>query len=79
MCEILAATKFIVISDYWLICWDMWKPYPVWGRNWVVALSVTSTVSAQKLQVSFFAFSQADVRMIVQWEAEAAEISVEKM
>lgn len=44
-----------------------------------MALSVTSTVSAQKLQMGFFAFSQADVRMMVQWEAEAAEISEEKM
>lgn len=35
---------------------------------------VTSTVSPQKLQMGFFAFSQADVRMEVQWEAEAVRV-----
>lgn len=43
-----------------------------------MALSVSSAVSPQKLQKGFFAFRQADARMVVQWEAEAAKVS-EKM
>lgn len=43
-----------------------------------MALGLTSAVSPLKLQMCFFAFSQADVRMVVQWEAEAAKAS-EKM
>lgn len=44
-----------------------------------MALSVTSAVSPQKLQMGFFVFSQADVRVVVQWEAGAAKVIEEKM
>ena len=46
----------------------MQKPYQVWGR--VVALSVTQTISTEKLQMGSSAFGQAET--IAQWETEVA-------